>query len=60
MHNYAAADLAEAVRFLASTPDRALLSGCVTGRYPLDGLDEAVAEAARGGAPRVLVAPDLA
>lgn len=58
VHNYAAPDLAEAVRFLASTPDRALLSGLVSGRFPLDRLDEAVAEATRGGAPRVLVTPD--
>lgn len=58
VHNYAAPDLAEAVRFLASTPDRALLSGFVTGRFPLGRLDEAVAEATRARAPRVLVVPD--
>lgn len=60
VHNYAAADLVEAVRFLADSAEPDLFAGFVTGAYRLDQLGEAVEFAVAKRPPRVMLTPTTA
>ncbi|MFC9466313.1 zinc-binding dehydrogenase [Streptomyces coelicoflavus] len=57
-HNYAVADLAEAVDFLGRTPRQELFAALVPDSYPLSEIDAAVAAARTGAAPRIAVRAD--
>jgi putative phosphonate catabolism associated alcohol dehydrogenase len=57
VHNYRPADLQAAVGFLAAHHRAYPFAELVAGRYRLDELDEAVAAARRGPAPRQAVVP---
>lgn len=58
VHNYAAPDLVEAVRFLDEAADRALFGDLVEGRYRLDELTDAVSVAVDQRPPRVMISPN--
>ncbi|MFJ8912986.1 zinc-binding dehydrogenase [Amycolatopsis sp. NPDC102389] len=58
VHNYAAPDLVEAVRFLDRYADRALFGSFVTGSYGLDRITDAVAHAVDERPPRVMLTPE--
>lgn len=57
VHNYAAADLVEAVRFLDRSAARDLFAAFVTGAFGLDQLSEAVTVATTQRPPRVMLTP---
>ncbi|QIY53518.1 alcohol dehydrogenase catalytic domain-containing protein [Streptomyces sp. RPA4-5] len=57
-HNYAVADLAEAVDFLMRTPKQGLFAGLVPDAHPLCDIGDAVTEARRGAAPRIALRMD--
>ncbi|GGF56890.1 alcohol dehydrogenase [Marmoricola endophyticus] len=57
-HNYAPADLVEAVAFLSGSTRAGALRGLVSTAYSLEEVDAAFRAASRGLAPRVAVRPD--
>lgn len=56
-HNYTAADLHEAISFLARTSQRDQLAALVSEPMRLDQIDAAIAAARAGAAPRVSIGP---
>ncbi|WP_037062691.1 zinc-binding dehydrogenase [Pseudonocardia acaciae] len=60
VHNYAATDLVEAVRFLDTSADQGMFREFVSGPFGLDRLDEAVRHATGHRPPRVSVTPNRA
>ncbi|AWB93066.1 zinc-binding dehydrogenase [Aeromicrobium chenweiae] len=56
-HNYTSVDLQEAVSFLVRTKHRDLLAALVSPPMGIDRIDDAIAVARRGGAPRTSLVP---
>lgn len=57
VHNYAAADLVEALRFLGQSAEHSLFQEFVTGSFGLSELSEAIAAAVAQRPPRVMLIP---